>query len=98
MRYITTEILIDNKTKKRFLSTFDFKFSNKYNFNYIIHKYGGERLDSLADRFYNDGSLWWVIALFNNINNPLIIEDRDYLLIPQDIHQVRQFVNDNRKQ
>lgn len=30
----------------------------------------GDRLDHLAARFFNDDSLWWVIAMVNNIKWP----------------------------
>ena len=29
----------------------------------------GDRLDSLANQFYNDASLWWIIATANNIHD-----------------------------
>lgn len=37
----------------------------------IEHKIrAGERLDSLAVTYYRDGSLWWVIAVRNNMDLP----------------------------
>tara|TARA_A100001015_G_scaffold261323_1_gene306756 strand:+ start:1315 stop:1632 length:318 start_codon:yes stop_codon:yes gene_type:complete len=33
---------------------------------YIYIK-SGQRLDLLADKYYNDTTLWWIIALANNI-------------------------------
>ena len=38
----------------------------------------GDRLDSLADRFYNDVRLWWVIATAN----PQVIRRDSYNLKP----------------
>ena len=38
----------------------------------------GDRLDSLADRFYNDVRLWWVISTAN----PHIISRDSYALKP----------------
>ena len=29
----------------------------------------GDRLDSLANQFYDDASLWWIIATANNIHD-----------------------------
>ena len=29
----------------------------------------GDRLDSLANQFYDDSSLWWIIATANNIHD-----------------------------
>lgn len=35
-----------------------------YNDSYIITQYG-DRLDNLADQFYNDSTLWWFISAAN---------------------------------
>lgn len=35
----------------------------------IISSVEGDRLDLIANQFYNDPKFWWVIALKNNINN-----------------------------
>ena len=44
----------------------------------------GQRLDSLANQYYNDPTLWWVIAKANNINNGSIqVEAGVRLRIPQ---------------
>lgn len=29
----------------------------------------GDRLDSLANQFYDDASLWWIIATANNVHD-----------------------------
>ena len=38
---------------------------------YQVHE--GERWYQLADRLYNDRELWWVIALFNDVDDPFKI-------------------------
>ena len=62
---------IDTPTKKTGYKTHyetellpDFKSSNDD--IYIITK-RGDRLDLLADQFYNDYRLWWIIATVNNL-------------------------------
>jgi hypothetical protein len=48
-------------------------------------------LDKVAYKFYGDESLWWVIAIFNNIVDPFRdFEDKKELLIPLN---VREFVD-----
>jgi hypothetical protein len=43
----------------------------------------GDRLDSLANQYYNDSSLWWIIASANNLHNaPFGLEDGTILRIP----------------
>jgi nucleoid-associated protein YgaU len=43
---------------------------------------GEETLDSLADRFYKDDRLWWIIADVNDILFAFDITPGDILLIP----------------
>ena len=40
------------------------------------------RIDLIAWKYYRDVSLWWVIAEFNNISNPLEIPAGTTLRIP----------------
>lgn len=45
---------------------------------------GGDRLDTLANDFYGDSSLWWIIASANNIHDaPFALPDGTVLRIPQ---------------
>lgn len=60
-------------------------------FNYKEISYNNERLDALADKYYGDGSLWDIIALFNNITNPLKI-DKNILLIPTSYRDVQSYI------
>ena len=44
----------------------------------------GDRFDTLAYQFYNDSTLWWIIASANNIHNANIgIKEGTILRIPQ---------------
>ena len=44
-----------------------------------------KRLDHLAQDYYNDPTLWWIIALANNLSNPtLIIPIGMQIRIPKD--------------
>ena len=50
---------------------------------YIIGQIG-DRLDNLAFKYYNDSSLWWIIARANNIGNgSLVVPLGVQLRIPQ---------------
>jgi hypothetical protein len=45
----------------------------------------GDRLDTLANQFYGDPGLWWVIASANNIHSaPIGFKDGTILRIPVD--------------
>jgi len=61
---------------------------------------GGDRYDTLALQFYNDSSLWWIIASANNSERAsLVVKPGVQLRIPTDKEEViQQFntVNANR--
>ena len=48
----------------------------------------GERLDTLAGRYYGDGRLWWVIAAASNIGWWLQVPPGTVVVIPTNIDQV----------
>lgn len=49
----------------------------------------GDRLDTLAFQYYEDASLWWIIASANNIHTaPLGLVDGTILRIPQNYIQI----------
>ena len=66
---------------------------------YIITT-GADRYDTLANQFYNDSSLWWVIAIANNSKKDgLIVQPGVQLRIPADGLEVKaqyELLNKNR--
>jgi hypothetical protein len=49
----------------------------------------GDRLDTLAFEYYEDSSLWWIIAAANNIHNaPMGLQDGTVLRIPLNYIQI----------
>jgi hypothetical protein len=49
----------------------------------------GDRLDTLAYQYYENSSLWWIIASANNIHNaPFGLKDGTILRIPQNYIQI----------
>ena len=34
----------------------------------LLHN-GGDRLDTIAQKYYNDSTLWWIIAIANKVHN-----------------------------
>ncbi len=49
----------------------------------------GERLDLLADKYYNDISMWWIIAEANNLGHgSIIIDTEQQLRIPSQISDI----------
>lgn len=45
----------------------------------------GDRLDTIANQFYGDSALWWIIATSNNIHDAsTAVDDGTILRIPVD--------------
>lgn len=52
-------------------------------FQYTITAQDGDRLDTLAARYYGDASKWWIIAKANNIvNGKFFLEGGTQIIIP----------------
>ena len=49
---------------------------------HVVTDADSKRIDLIAWRYYRDVNLWWVIAEFNNISNPLEIPTGTTLRIP----------------
>ena len=66
-RYRHQRIKLDKENGNRKLSSIEYaKISPKdSDISYVV-KYG-DSYGSLANRFYNDTTLWWVIAAANNV-------------------------------
>ena len=66
---------------------------------YVISQYG-DRYDTLAQEFYNDSGLWWIISSANNYQKgSLIITPGVQLRIPAnkaDAIELFEEVNNNR--
>ena len=47
----------------------------------------GDRFDILADQYYNDSSLWWVISTANNnvVQSSLYLPEGTQIRIPADV-------------
>ena len=57
--------------------------------DYYIITTAGDRYDNLADQFYNDYTLWWVIASANNSQRAsLLVEPGIQLRIPGNIDTI----------
>ena len=71
-----------------------FKLRKRFEFNHenaIIHQFSeGERLEGLANKYYNDPQLWWVILEANpQIKTALFINYGTSLIIPSEKEVLR---------
>ena len=62
--------------------------------DYYVISTGGDRYDTLAQQFYNDHTLWWIIAMVNNSERAsLIVEPGVQLRIPADKDKIIELYN-----
>ena len=53
----------------------------------------GDRFDTLAQRYYSDSTLWWIIAKANEVNDGKISPDPELKLrIPTQIDDILESV------
>ena len=88
-RYQYSTTLTNKYTKKKYLGSVIYpKIKPNDNDMYIISQQS-DRLDILASKYYNDQSLWWIIATANNLNDAsLSIEPGIQMRIPSNISQI----------
>jgi hypothetical protein len=87
-RYNDTTI-IQNQTSPRYLSSTRYPDIPLYEDDVYIITQFGDRLDNLANQFYSDSTLWWVLS----VANPDLPNDSLY---PPLAYQLRipSFIND----
>ena len=88
-RYQYSTTLTNKYTKKKYLGSVLYpKIKPNDNDMYIISQQS-DRLDILANKYYNDSSLWWIIAVANNLNNAsLSIEPGIQMKIPSNVSKI----------
>lgn len=88
-RYADTTILKTQQDRPYYKNTFYPNIPLSENDVYVITTVG-DRLDSLAYSYYNDATLWWVIAAANNnaTNGALYPQPGTQLRIPTDLNSI----------
>jgi hypothetical protein len=93
-RYITALIERDVVTEKRKLSTVIISALPQQDADVYIAVTGTERLDKLALLFYQDSSLWWIIAAANGLGKgTLMVPGGINLRIPS-ITNIQSYINE----
>lgn len=97
-RYIVTKTIKDENGKRKKATTIFPNIPVNENDQFIITT-SADRLDKLADIFYDDQNLWWVIAASNGLGKgTLIVPANTKLRIPvkQDFSQQITLINKTR--
>lgn len=88
-RYTYSSNLTTTDTKRKYLGSVIYPRIKASNDDMYIVSEGGDRLDILASKYYNDQNLWWIIAIANNLNDASYsIEDGIQLRIPTNVAKI----------
>jgi len=86
-RYATTRRKRDKSNITSYRTTNYPMIPIENNDQFIVTKVG-ERLDTLANRYYGDVTLWWIIAKANGIKGKIALEPATDLRIPGNISTI----------
>ncbi len=95
MRYKTTPIRTDKNGTRHYSPTLVSSIPIKDSDIFIFAK-EGERFDMLAQKYYNDSNLWWIIAKANDMSNGKIgVATDKKLRIPLEIDDILDSLYNN---
>ena len=86
-RYLNTKRKI-NKTGQRVYGTTYYPRIEIEDSDTFIYPKDGDRLDTLAYKYYGDITLWWVIAKANGIKGKAALSVDEILRIPGNITRI----------
>lgn len=64
---LLSEEMIDRSTGRRRIAHIDYPVLPYRDSDIYLYSRSGDRLDILAYQYYNDQSMWWIIARANNL-------------------------------
>jgi hypothetical protein len=92
-RYKKTEIKLDKDGKSVYGTTYYPTIPIENTDKFIITTLDN-RLDSLANQYYGDVSLWWIIAKANGIKGKTVLKSGELLRIPGEIPKILEQFDD----
>ena len=88
-RYTYNKTLKQKFTNRQYLETTTYPKIQPTDLDTYVITTSSDRLDLLAQQYYNDSSLWWIIAIANNLNDASIyIEVGKQLRIPANVQNI----------
>ena len=93
-RYNLSEVIDDKITSSRANVAIKKLVDNNQITTTTIVLKKGTRLDHLANQYYNNGSLWWVIAAASGIGWWLQVPPGTLITIPLNIDDIRNVIGD----
>ena len=96
-RYSTTRKKMDKSGVKVYTTTYYPEMPIENSDQFIFTK-EGDRLDTLADKFYGDYTLWWIIAKANGIRVKIALKPSQMIRIPgNSVQIIEKFKNLNKQ-
>ena len=92
-RYKKTEIKLDKDGKRVYGTTYYPTIPIENTDKFVVTTLDN-RLDSLANQYYGDVSLWWVIAKANGIKGKTVLKAGELLRIPGEIPKILEQFDD----
>ena len=90
-RYNSTTITVDKRRRFRVYKPTMYPSIPMKDSDTFIAPVVGQKLENIANEYYGDGSLWWIIAKANNINDSTVISNTlKRVRIPTEIQEVLQ--------
>ena len=87
-RYESSKILKSKDNNRIYKSNIFPKIDRSVSDIYISTR-SGDRLDLLASKYYGDQTLWWIIAIANNLGRSgLIVPPAKQIRIPTDVASI----------
>ena len=96
-RYSNVKIARDSVTKVRNYQTVLFPKPPVSNTDVYIVTRIGDRLDLLANRFYGDSTLWWIIGSANDLTDSLSVPPGTKLRIPNDVGFIFDYIKNTNE-
>ena len=88
-RYSYTNTIKEEDTNKSYLESTIYPRIKASDTDFYIISEQGDRLDLLAKKYYGDTTLWWIIAVANNLNEAnFFVKEGLQLRIPQNIAKI----------
>lgn len=87
-RYKNNQIIQSKEGKRVYKTRIMPTINTRIDDIYVMTEYG-DRLDLLAYQYYNNATLWWIIAAANDIHDTsLSLEDGKVLRIPRNYLEI----------
>jgi hypothetical protein len=88
-RYLYTKTKRDSDTNRDYYESTIYPRIKAADTDIYVITEGGDRLDLLAKKYYNNPTMWWIIASANNLNDAnFFVPEGIQLRIPNTIQRV----------